>query len=294
MEPKLLTADRFVDLEAGCSYRYVLSDTEYFRPHYHDYYELFIMLDGSAWHFVNEAKIRIEKGTIVFIRPNDTHDYLCVNGKRFSMLNFTFTKETAEELLTFLGAGFGSEQLLTSKLPPSASLDEHDLAKLDAQMSSIRAIAGNRKESLKTALRVLLFRLITTYFSTLSTEIPTMPPWLEELCNKIKQNGNFTNDSETIYALCDKSREHISRSMKKYTGMTVSEYINNLRLQYIVNMLKNSNHSIADIIFDSGFGNISWACELFKKRYGMTMSEYRKDGGEDPSGTSYSASIVSI
>ena len=41
-------------------------------------------------------------------------------------------------------------------------------------------------------------------------------------------------------------------------------------------MLKNSNHDIADIVFESGFGNISWASELFKERYGMTMSEYRK------------------
>ena len=276
MEPKLLTADRFVDLEAGCSYRYVLSDTEYFRPHYHDYYELFVMLDGSAWHFVNDAKIRIEKGTIVFIRPNDTHDYLCINGKRFSMLNITFTRETAEELFAFLGKGFASSQLLDAKLPPCTLLDEHDLSKLNAQMGSIRAIAGDQKEALKTALRILLFRLFTTHFSTLYTEVTnTTPAWLEELCNKIKQNGNFTNSSEAIYGLSDKSREHISRSMKKYTGMTVSEYVNNLRLQYIINMLDNSNHSIADIIFDSGFGNISWACELFKKRYGMTMSEYR-------------------
>ena len=46
MEPKLLTATRFVDTEMGCSYRYVYSDTEYFRPHYHDYFELFVMLEG--------------------------------------------------------------------------------------------------------------------------------------------------------------------------------------------------------------------------------------------------------
>ena len=47
--------------------------------------------------------------------------------------------------------------------------------------------------------------------------------------------------------------------------------------QNVASMLKNSNHDIADIIFESGFGNISWASELFKKKYGMTMSEYRKE-----------------
>ena len=59
-------------------------------------------------------------------------------------------------------------------------------------------------------------------------------------------------------------------------GMTVSEYINGLRLNFIANMLKNSNHSVSDIIFESGFNNISWAAEQFKAKYGVTMREYRK------------------
>ena len=46
MEPKLLTAERFVDQRIECMYRYILSDTEYFRPHYHDYFEIFLVLSG--------------------------------------------------------------------------------------------------------------------------------------------------------------------------------------------------------------------------------------------------------
>jgi AraC-like DNA-binding protein len=41
-------------------------------------------------------------------------------------------------------------------------------------------------------------------------------------------------------------------------------------------MLRDSNHGITKIIFESGFNNISWAFEQFKKKYGMTMSQYRK------------------
>ena len=60
--------------------------------------------------------------------------------------------------------------------------------------------------------------------------------------------------------------------------MTVSEYINRLRLNYIANMLRNSNHSVTEIIFESGFNNISWASQLFKENYGVSMREYRKQG----------------
>ena len=44
MEPKLLTASRFVDQMTGIGYRYIHSDTEYFRPHYHDYFEVFLIV----------------------------------------------------------------------------------------------------------------------------------------------------------------------------------------------------------------------------------------------------------
>ena len=97
MEAKLLTAERFVDMRIGCSYRYVHSTTEYFRPHYHDYYEIFILYDGTALHLINGEEKKLYAGDAVFIRPSDTHDYRCINEKGFDMLNITFTADTAKE-----------------------------------------------------------------------------------------------------------------------------------------------------------------------------------------------------
>ena len=77
MEPKLLTADRFVDPVTQLTYRYVLSDTEYFRPHYHDYYEVFIILNGNVKHIVNGAEIALTAKDLVFVRPEDTHRLPC-------------------------------------------------------------------------------------------------------------------------------------------------------------------------------------------------------------------------
>ena len=79
-----------------------------------------------------------------------------------------------------------------------------------------------------------------------------------------------------LFSLADKSREYVCRSMKKYLGVTVTEYINDLRLSYICNMLHNSNHAVAEIVYASGFNNLSWASSLFKEKYGMTMGQYRK------------------
>ena len=279
MEPKLLTADRFVDAKTEVSYRYVYSETEYFRPHYHDYYELFILLDGKARHLVNGNDLLLKKGAIVFIRPNDVHDYLCIDGKPFSMLNLTFTEKTAKSLFEYLSIS-PSAPLLNAKKPPSSSLSEQDFAWLNAHMTAIRAISASDTEALKTTLRVLLFRLFTKFFLNMTDTENTdeeMPVWLSDLCREMRKNENFVYGSARMFELSDRSREHVARSLKKHMGMTVSEFVNDLRLTFVANMLKNSNHSISHILYESGFNNVSWASELFRKKYGMTMREYRKE-----------------
>lgn len=275
MEPKLLTATRFVDMRTEINYRYVVSDTEYFRPHYHDYFEVFLLLEGTAMHCINGTVCKLLPGTIVFIRPADIHDYYCDKGTSFSMLNITFTEKTFREMITFLGEGFPGSKLLQAPMPPEVHLNESQFARLLDKMTDIRAIDTEDTASLKTSLRLFLLSIFTKYFSEYEANDESMPEWLNRLCEEMKRNGNFTLGSARMQEISGKSREHISRCLKKHTGLTVSEFINDLRLKFIANMLQNSNHSISDIIFESGFNNLCHASRLFKEQYGMTMREYR-------------------
>ena len=275
LDTKLLTAERFIDMRCGCSYRYVVSTTEYFRPHYHDYYELFVMLNGNAYHKVNDEQFKLKKGDIVFIRPSDIHDYTCEKGKSFSMMNITFNMETAKELFSFLGQGFPTDNILSLRFPPQASMTSAEFEWFNSRMDSICAIPETDYEKIKTSLRILLFRLLTHHFSDFSQRNTEMPLWLDNLLEEMKLDGNYVFGLSRMCELSGKSREHIARCVKKYTGTTCTEYINGLRLNYIASMLKNSNHKITDIIFESGFNNISWASELFKKKFGVTMLDYR-------------------
>lgn len=276
MEPKLLTAARFVDQEIGCSYRYVYSETERFRPHWHEYYEVFVMLKGSALHKVNGATIKLPKGSLVFIRPADCHDYIVEKDGSCSLVNITYSSETVEEVLAFLGEGFPVKSLLATPYPPEIQLSEYEFARFNRRMDAIRGLDPQDIQKKKTMLRILLFDIFTRHFSGASQVQERIPSWLEEMCDTVKRDGGFTRGTEYFLSLTDRSREHVSRCIKKHMGMTVSEYINSLRLNYIANMLRDSNHGITEIIFESGFNNISWAAELFKKKYGVTMRDYRK------------------
>ncbi len=271
----LVTSENEFERNLECLYRYVYSETETFSPHRHEFYEFFLILDGNAYHIVNGTKTKLTKGSLVFIRPDDEHDYTGIHSEPFMFLNISFSVETAKQIFDFLGDGFPSKQLLSSAMPPEVHLNDYELKRFNNRLDNIKIIDPNNFSELKTAMRTFLFDTFTRYFSSIEQSHESMPLWLEQMCEKMKKGSNFTLGSEYFFTLSDKSREHISRSLKKYTGMTVTEYINSLRLNYIANMLHNSNHSISQIIFDSGFNNISWASECFKEKFGVTMRDYR-------------------
>ena len=67
----------FVDTSTGFLLRYIHSETERFVEHWHNYYEMFLILDGSTQHQFNGTIQHLSEGAFVFIRPCDVHRYVC-------------------------------------------------------------------------------------------------------------------------------------------------------------------------------------------------------------------------
>ena len=272
----MLTADRFVDKQTEIGYRIVNSRTEYFTEHTHDYAEIFIMLTGKARHTAGRITQSLQAGDVVFIRPSDVHKYAKIRDEEFTFCNLTFTQDTMQSAFLYLGEGFPAEKMLKSDAPPCARMDTHALKRFSERLNRLGAIAPEDAPRRKTALRILLMDILTAVFSDFTPPTDRMPAWLELLCSRMRAEGGFVHGSEYMLSLAGCTREHLSRSMKKHLGVTVSEFISDLRLNYIANMLLSSNKPISEIVFDSGFNTISLATTRFKKKYGVSMRRFRE------------------
>ena len=93
---KRLSYKIHADTDTGCLYRYVKSENEYFRLHCHDYFEIFLIVRGNITHLINGTSQTLSEGSLVFIRPDDVHNFKCRGSRTFA--NLTFTKETCREL----------------------------------------------------------------------------------------------------------------------------------------------------------------------------------------------------
>ena len=68
----------------------------------------------------------------------------------------------------------------------------------------------------------------------------------------------------------------LKRRFKKATGLTLINYLQNLRVEEAKNQLETTETAVDDICFDIGYEDPSFFRRLFKRRTGMTPSQYRR------------------
>jgi len=66
----------------------------------------------------------------------------------------------------------------------------------------------------------------------------------------------------------------ISHMFKKETGMSLPQYIENLRIENAKIMLKQGNKSVTEIATELGFSDTAYFCNVFKKNTGKTPKQY--------------------
>lgn len=274
MLPKMLDAKNHVDIQSGCLCRYVRSDTEYFRPHNHNYYELFLVLKGEVCHIVNDEEQLLSEGQLLFIRDFDLHDYKSGNGEYFEFLNLAFTKETFSDMLEYLGEGFPFENLLSSPFPPVASLSPRDKEALSYDF--IELSQHSNPNYIKFKARTLLVSVFSRFFYNYSERKNNIPVWLEVTYEKMKRPQNFIAGIDRMFEIAGKSREHVARSLRQYYHTSPTELVCELRLEHAAKLLLISNLNVTDICYECGFENLSWFYKSFAQKYGVTPAEYRK------------------
>lgn len=82
----------------------------------------------------------------------------------------------------------------------------------------------------------------------------------------------------TLSALAKKANlnpNYLSELFKKEAGSTISEYIQNARVEAAKNLLSHSDYSVFDICIYLNFNDQSYFTKVFRKHTGMTPKQYR-------------------
>ncbi|MEM9338012.1 MAG: AraC family transcriptional regulator [Bacteroidota bacterium] len=116
-------------------------------------------------------------------------------------------------------------------------------------------------------------RLLSTY--TASNSHFENSPKIEQVYTFIQQNFHRQITLNEISEMMNMSQVTFNRFMKKRTGKTFVEYLNDTRISYASRWLIETDQSIGEIAYKCGFNNIANFNRVFKKSKDCTPSEFK-------------------
>ncbi|MEP7144810.1 MAG: response regulator, partial [Ferruginibacter sp.] len=102
--------------------------------------------------------------------------------------------------------------------------------------------------------------------------------FLTKLVHVIDEHLNETELSAVfLEKTFSMSKMQLYRKLKTMTGMTPGEFIKNIRLKQVANLLASTSLNVTEIFYRTGFNNQSYFFREFRKRYNCAPNEYREE-----------------
>lgn len=253
--------------------------------HWHIYIELlFIPLyapeDATISINVNQHIYTLHRGDILLVWPGELHEVLPNDSKFSNALQFSpallnsrpefsnnYHMFRQNHLIPYAIAKEFSEEMLCNL---------QDLIKYHETNDPYRGVE----------MIICIYRCFITYSRYLDTrhhaEQYSTHTLNELTIQKIHAACSYINSNYTLPLGLEDVAKHIgfsnyyfSRTFKKITDCSFTEYVTQQRIRHAQQLLSDSAQSITDIAFSSGFKSISTFNRVFKEHKGLSPSEFR-------------------
>ncbi len=254
--------------------------------HYHSAYELTLILNSSGNRIVGDSVEKYNANDLVLIGPEiyhrwDDDDVPPEKRNNAHVITIQFSKDLFDQSLFLKDAFFDIKNLL-----------EDSQRGLKFTGETLRTIAEKMKiltlakefESTIEFLNILNMLAVSKDKKHLASEgfISIKEDLKGDRINKMYTYilAHFNDSNLRITELAHESNMSASafgHFFKKSTNKSFTQFLVDMRLGYASNLILNSNDSISEIAYRSGFNNIANFNRLFKKNKFITPKEYRNN-----------------
>lgn len=254
-----------------------------FPLHYHKEYELNFILNGKdAQRIVGDHIENIDSIELVLVGPDLAHGWFTdkCTSEMITEVTIQFHRDLFDEKLLLRNPFRGIHDLLDRcKLGVCFSIETANTLK--NRILTLKSKSGI--ESMFEFLGILSELSIAEDYKMLSSVSFSDEKNYYHDEKIVKANEYIHKNYQKEFSLADLAANvnmtevSLSRLLKKRTGKTYVEILNEIRLSYACKQLIESNHSISEISFICGFNNISYFNKIFKKIKKTTPKEFRQN-----------------
>lgn len=259
--------------------------------HAHSYIEIAFVSDGNGIHKIGNDDFLCKKGEIYFINHDIPHQFIanedceleiynCIFKPMFFNYSFIDSKKFYNVTHSFLLKIIDGD--VTFKTPKIA-LNQKDFKYIHVLYEDMLNEYNIKDEGYTEVFKADLIKLIILILRTIKKEsIDNSNVYikkndlLEKAIHYIHCNYYKDITIEELSMMAFLSQSHFCRLFKEYSGMTVTEFTQRIRINEACRLLHNSNKKIADIAAEVGYNDIKYFISLFKKFIGMTPTDFKK------------------
>ena len=254
----------------------------HFPQHTHDYVEMVYMCSGTTTHIVNGQRIELKPGELLLLNQSATHE-VCKAGAEDIAINIIILPQFFTQALIDLE----EEEIPLRRFLIDCLCEQNSLpGYLHFRVSHIKPIqnlienllwslleeTASRRKVRQMTVSLLMMQLVT---HTDALSVPTREDaavfQVLHYAESAYRDGSLTEIATRLgFDIC-----WLSREIKRKTGKTYTQIVQEKRMAQAAFLLKNTHINVSEIAISVGYDNVSYFHRLFAAAYGCSPKKYR-------------------
>ncbi len=243
---------------------------------------------------MGEKEYQVSKGSLFIINYDTPHKFVvspesespmavynCIFTPDFLDMSLINCKDFSAAANQFLLRSFFSEE---HEVPSEIYLIHHDSPTIEDLYKKMYMEYTQGERGYIQIVRAYIIELLVIFFRLFYKTNFHMDKGkaqnskvIDKVMYFIKNNYWKEMKLEELSMMAFFSPSHFFRQFKQYTGMTVSEYTQKVRVEEACSLLKNTDRKIIDIASEVGYSDMKYFSQVFKSITGATPGQYRKE-----------------
>lgn len=239
--------------------------------HYHNQLEIYYLLHGSCRYFIDARTYLLQAGDLVIIPAGVLHTVSYAGQEHARYLINCELGYIPPSVRPRIGS-----MTYICRVPSIREEIESIFEKIGREYAGRDAFSEDAKRCDVAALMILLARAQTN-----RQTVDVSANFVEAAVSYMQRNYADPIALSDVAQHCSVSSEHLSRMFKKNTGFGFCEYLTLYRLKQAETMLlEQPDLAISQVAYRCGFNDSNYFSCRFRKLYGFSPSDLRREGGE--------------
>ncbi|RYY84027.1 MAG: AraC family transcriptional regulator [Chitinophagaceae bacterium] len=249
-----------------------------FKWHYHPEYELTLITRGSGKRMVGDSHESFTAGDLVLVGPDLPHTWVSDRVQRggASAVVIQFSEAFVQDFLHWPECD-GIARLLKAS-GHGLHFPARRSRAVAEEVSALPALQGLSRVTALIGLLHSLSRikgtpLASAFFSSVKGK--EIEQRINKVCRHIQQKASGPLALAEVAALVNLTPSAFCRFFKRVTGKTFSDYVNDVRVGHACSLLTESDQTVSEIAFATGFESLTYFNRVFLRKKGQSPRAYR-------------------